>query len=173
MKNTKQINDHYQQQQKERKKRRAKKSWSVESLVTSAPKHLHTYTYTSIKKMYGKWSYIFTVNIPDWRLRKQDTYSINFYLNVNKCRPASILESPLAPNSYRYHSYKSKHAENTLQAVVAMGLVSENRLIIQTKWVSTFRKEKDRMKKNQTHSHAHTGSHTRHFIIRSTFQNGY
>lgn len=81
---------------------------------------------------------IFTVNIPDWRLRKQHTYSINFYLNVNKCQPASILESPLAPNSCRYHSYKSRHAENTLRAVVAMDLVSENGLIIQTKWVSNW-----------------------------------
>lgn len=35
-----------------------------------------------------------TVSIQDWRLQMQDTYSINFDLNVNKCLPASIRETP-------------------------------------------------------------------------------
>lgn len=82
---------------------------------------------------------IFTVNIPDWRLRKQDTYSINFYLNVNKCQLASIRESLLAPNSCRYHSYMSMHVENTLLAAVAMDLVSRNGLLMQTKWASNWK----------------------------------
>lgn len=37
---------------------------------------------------------LFTVNILGWRLRKLDTYSINFDSNANKCPLASILESP-------------------------------------------------------------------------------
>lgn len=65
-----------------------------------------------------------TVSIPDWRLQMQGTYSINFDLNVNKCLPASIRETPWALNSYRCHSYKSKHVENILQAFALTDLVS-------------------------------------------------
>lgn len=70
---------------------------------------------------------LFTVNSQDWRLQMLDTYSINFDLNVNKCQLANIQENPSAPNSYQCRLYTSMHVENTLQAVVAMDLVSINR----------------------------------------------